>query len=83
MFGDRANVTVTNNITQIHELETCESIDPKTAAYEDIKEALASLLFVTKKTNGYIKARKVTDGSKYWLYNGYDKLDGSSLTVTT
>ena len=31
---------------------------------EDRKKALASLLFITEKRNGDIKARKVADGSK-------------------
>ena len=42
-----------------------------------------SELFITEKIKGDIKARKVADGSKQRTYNGYDKADGSSPTVTT
>ena len=48
---------------------------------KDRKRALASLLFITKKSNGNIKARKVVDGSKQRLYGGYDNSDRSSSTV--
>ena len=50
---------------------------------EDRKKALASLMFITEKRNGDIKARKVADGSKQHTYNGYDKADGSSPTIST
>ena len=50
---------------------------------EDIRKALASLMFITEKRNGDIKARKVAYGSKQRTYDGYDKLDGSLKTVST
>jgi hypothetical protein len=62
-------------------METYEPVDPKMLMYEDRKKALVSLLFITEKRNGDIKARKVTDGSKQRLYDEYDKSDGSSPTV--
>ena len=40
-------------------------------------------MFITEKRNGDIKARKVADGSKQRTYAGYDKSDGSLLTVAT
>ena len=40
-------------------------------------------MFITKKRNGDIKARKAEDGSKQRTYNGYDKSDGLSPTVLT
>ena len=51
--------------------------------FEDRKKALASLMFITKKRNRDIKARKVADGSKKRMYDGYDKSNGSSPTVAT
>ena len=50
---------------------------------EDRRKALASLMFITENRNGYIKARKVADGSKQRTYDGYDKSDGSSPNVLT
>ena len=52
-------------------------------SWEEKKKALKSLLFITEKRNVYIKARQVADGSKQHTYDGYDKADGSSPTVTT
>ena len=51
--------------------------------FEDKKKALASLMFITEKRNGDIKARKVADGSKQRTYDSYDKSNGSSPTVAT
>ena len=44
---------------------------------------MESLLFITEKRNGNIKARDVADGSKRRSYEGYKKSDGSSPTVMT
>ena len=83
LFGEKADAAVNKELRQIHVMETYEPVDPKTMTYEDRKKALASLLFITEKRNGDIKARKVADGSKQRSYDGYDKSDGSSPTVTT
>ena len=52
-------------------------------SWEEKNKALDSLLFITEKINGDIKARKVSDGSKLHTYDGYNKAYGSSSTVTT
>ena len=52
-------------------------------SWEEKKKALYSLLFITENRNGDIKARKVPNGSKQPTYDGYEKADGSSPTVTT
>ena len=51
--------------------------------FEDRNKALASLMFITEKRNGDIKASKVDDGSKQRTYDSYDKSDGSSSKVAT
>ena len=51
--------------------------------WQDKKDALRSLLMITEKRNGDIKARQVADGSKQRTYNGYDKSDGSVPAVMT
>ena len=50
---------------------------------EDRIKALASLMLITEKINGYIKTGKVADSRKQCTYDGYDKLDGSLPTVST
>ena len=40
-------------------------------------------MFITEKTDGTVKTRKVADGSKQRTYDGYEKSDGSSPTVIT
>ena len=52
-------------------------------SWEEKNKALDSLLFITEKINGDIKASKVADGRKKRMYEGYDKAGGSSPIVTT
>ena len=40
------------------------------------------LFFLTEKRNGDIKGRKVADGSKQRVFEGYKKFDGTSPTVS-
>ena len=70
-------------LTNIHKLDTYEPIMASDLSWEENKNALESLIFITEKRNGDIKARKLADGSKQRTYDGYDKADGSSPTVTT
>ena len=62
---------------------TYKPVHKSDLTFEDRKKALASLMFITEKRNGDIKARKVADGSKQRNYDGYEKSDGSSPTVAT
>ena len=83
IFGDKADVSVQKELSQIHTMDTYNHIMKSSLTIEDRRKALASLMFITKKRNGDIKARKVEDSSKQRTYDGYDKLDGSSPTVST
>ena len=64
-------------------MDTYKPVHKTDLTIEDRKKALASLMFITEKRNGDIKARKVADGSKQRTYDGYDKADGSSPTFAT
>ena len=64
-------------------MDTYEQVHKSELTLEDRKKALALLMFITKKRNGDIKARKVADNSKQRTHDIYDKSDGSSPTVAT
>ena len=83
LFGKKADAAVVKELTQIQELETYEPITASDMSWEEKKKALESLLFITEKRNRDIKARKVGDGSKQRMYDGYNKADGSSPIFTT
>ena len=83
LFGEKADVAVQKELNQIHQMDTYKPIYKSDLTFEDRKKALASLMFITEKRNGDIKARKVADGSKRRMYDGYDKSDGSLPTVAT
>ena len=55
-------------------MDTYKPVYKSDLTFEDRKKALASLMFITEKTNGDIKARKVADGSKQRTYDGYKNL---------
>ena len=64
-------------------MNTYKPMDASTLTYQERKDALDLLLFITDKRNGYIKAREVAVGSKQRTYNGYNKSNGTSPTVDT
>ena len=82
-FGDAADVAVKKELIQIHELSTYEPLASSELTSLERKDALESLIIITEKRNGDIKARKVADGSKQRTYTWYEKSDGSSPTVVT
>ena len=78
LFGDRSDDAVMKELRQIHSFKTYEPLKASNLTWEEKKEALNSLLFVTEKRNGDLKACQVVDGSKQRTYDGYDKKDGAS-----
>ena len=64
-------------------MNTCEPMDASKMSYQERKYALASMIFITEKINGDVKAKKVAIGSKHLTYDGYDKSNGSSPIVNT
>ena len=64
-------------------MDTYKPIIKSSLTIEYRRKSLASLMFIAKKRNGDIKARKLKDGSKQRTYDGYDKSDGLSPTVST
>ena len=83
LFGDSADDAIMKELKQIHSFETYEPLKASNLTWEEKQQALNSLLFVTEKRNGDIKAQNVADGSKQRTYEGYEKKDGASPTVLT
>ena len=83
LVGDRADAAVMRKLNWINNSETYVSLKASNLPLEEKKKALESLIFVTEKRNGDIKARKVLESSKQRTYDGYNKSDGSLPTVVT
>ena len=83
IFCDKVDVAMQKELLHIHAMDTYEPIMKSLLTIEDRRKSLASLILVTKKINGDIKARKVAGVIKQRTYDGYDKSDGSSQTVST
>ena len=58
-------------------------MDASKMSNQDRKYSLASMLFITEKRDGDVKARKVEIGSKQHTYDRYDKSNSSSPNVNT
>ena len=70
IFGNIADTAVIKDLHKIHDMNTCEPMDAYKLTYQQIKDALGLLLFITEKINSDIKARKVDVGSKQITYDG-------------
>ena len=83
LFGEKADVAIVKELKEIDSFDTYVPLHAKDLTWEEKQMALESLFLLTEKRDGSIKGRKVAVGSKQRTYDGYDKSDGSSPTVTT
>ena len=70
LFGNKADVAVQKEFEQIHAMDMYEPVRKSDLTFEDRKKAPSSLLFITEKRNGDIKASKVADGGKQRTFDG-------------
>ena len=83
IFSKPSSKATTVELSKIHTMGTYEPMDSKNLTKNQKQQALNSLLFITEKRDGRIKARKVAIGSKQRSFDGYNKANGSSPTVST
>ena len=81
-FGKEGQKAVTKELQQLHDMVTYLPQDPKKLTRQDKQRALQSLIFLTRKRCGRIKARACADGSKQRLNPHYKKDDAASPTVS-
>jgi hypothetical protein len=63
-FAEHGSAAIMKELCQFHALCCFNPKDPKTLTRDDCCKALASLMFLTEKRSGEIKARGCADGSK-------------------
>ena len=83
LFGDKAEAATVKELTQIHNMDTYTPLFSHDLTKTQRDKALSALFFLTEKRDGRIKGRKVAVGSKQRTYEGYNKSDGTSPTVST
>ena len=81
-FGERGTAAITKELKQLHDMETYIPVDAKSLSKHQHAEALSSLIFLTEKQDGKIKAQKCAAGSKQRCEPGYHKEDNASPTMT-
>ena len=80
-FGDKGEAAVSKELNQFNMLNTFTPLDAKTLTYDQRRSALASLIFLTEKRNGDIKARACANGKPQREHIA--KEETASPTVTT
>lgn len=80
-FGKRGEEALMKELRQFHVLQCFTPVDPATLTKTQRTNALASLLFLTEKRNGDIKARGCADGRKQREHIA--KEESTSPTVST
>jgi hypothetical protein len=80
-FGDAGKDAALKEMKQLHNRECFKPIDFNTMNEIEQKRALESLIFITQKKNGTVKARHCANGNpqRNWI----DREDASSPTVST
>jgi hypothetical protein len=63
-FAERGNEELMKELRQFHVLRSFSPKDPKILSRDDRRKALSSLMFLTEKRSGEVKARGCADGSK-------------------
>ena len=62
-FGSRGDTAVTKELSQLHTMNCFRPRDPTTLTRDDRRNALTSLMFLTEKRTGEVKARACANGS--------------------
>ena len=80
-FGDRGEAAVTKELSQFNVLNAFVPLDATTLTYEQRKNALASLIFLTEKRDGTVKARACANGAPQREHMAKEEV--TSPTVST
>jgi len=62
-FGSRCNTAITKELSQLHTLNCFRPCDPSSLTHDNRRNALSSLMFLTEKRSGEVKARACANGS--------------------
>jgi len=62
-FGSRGDTAVTKELSQLHTMNCFRPCDPHSLTRDDRRNALSSLMFLTEKRTGEVKARACANGS--------------------
>ncbi len=62
-FEERGSQAIMKELTQFHTLDCFKPKDPKTFSRDDRRNALTSLMFLTEKHTGEVKAHACANGS--------------------
>jgi hypothetical protein len=80
-FSDHGNAAVVKELTQFHTLKSFQPRDPSTLSREDRCNALTSLMFLTKKRSGEIKAHACANGSTQHSHVAKDEAAAPTVTL--
>jgi hypothetical protein len=80
-FGSRGDVAVTKELSQLHTMGCFRPIDARNLTREERRNTLSSLMFMTEKRSGEVKARACANGSTQQQHIA--KEEATAPTVTS
>ena len=69
LFGERGEKEVKKELQKIHDMNTYNPMYSFKLSYQERKDDMASVLFITEKMNGDMNSREVEFGSKQCMYD--------------
>jgi hypothetical protein len=63
-FGERGHTAASNEMKQLHQRAVFKPLDISRLSFDEKRKTMRSLIFLTEKRDGTIKARTCADGSK-------------------
>ena len=76
-FGTWGENLATEDLNQLHGMETYFTLDSKTLTKDNQEETLVQLMLLVGKRNGDIKSRGCADGRKNLIRESYNKEDAT------
>jgi len=79
-FGERGETAVAKELNQFNMLNTFIPLDANNLTYDQRRSALASLIFLTEKRNGDVKARACANGAPQREHIAKDETTSPTVT---
>ena len=81
LFGDKGHNAIRKELTQFHTLQCFAPKDPTTFTREECCNALSSLMFLTEKGSGEVKAKACANGRTQQQHIAKDETTAPTITT--
>jgi hypothetical protein len=81
LFGNKSEAAIRKEHTQFHTLKCFAPKDPSTLTREERRNALSSLMFLTEKRDGEVKARTCANGNTQCQHIAKEEATAPNVTT--